>query len=83
MDHIFQAKTRRTVDKRYAELIVQRDELVRAEPRLAPILDSLTRHYPNLTNAYDHPLIPLTNYATERLTRSGPLRSALPKLCRL
>jgi transposase-like protein len=69
IDHLFQAKTRRTVDKRYAELIAQRDELVRAEPRLAPIVDSLVRHYPNLVNAYDQPLIPLTNNATERLIR--------------
>jgi transposase-like protein len=69
MDQVFQAKTRRTVDKRYAELIARRDELVRAEPRLTPILDSLVRHYPRLVNAYDHPLIPLTNNATERLIR--------------
>jgi len=69
MDHIFQAQTRRTVDKRYAALMARRDELVRTEPSLEPILDSLARHYPNLVNAYDHPLIPLTNNATERLIR--------------
>jgi transposase-like protein len=69
MDHIFQAKTRRTVEKRYAELIGQRAKLVQAEPRLQPVFDSLARHYPNLVNAYDHPLIPLTNNATERLIR--------------
>jgi transposase-like protein len=69
MDHIFQAKTRRTVDKRYAELMAQREELLQTEPGLDPILDSLVRHYPNLVNAYDHPLIPLTNNTTERLIR--------------
>ena len=69
LDHIFQAKTRRTVDKRYAELIAQRAERIRAEPRLEPILDSLMRHYPFLVNAYAHPLIPLTNNAAERLIR--------------
>ena len=69
LDHIFQAKTRRTVDKRYAELMAHREELIRTEPRLEPIFDSLTRHYPTLVNAYDHPLIPLTNNATERLIR--------------
>ena len=73
MDHVFQAKTRRTVDKRYAELMAQREELLRTEPGLEPIFDSLAHHYPTLVNAYDHPLIPLTNNATERLTRSGPL----------
>jgi transposase-like protein len=69
IDHIFQAKTRRTVEKRYAELISQREKLVQAAPRLQPVFDSLARHYPNLVNAYDHPLIPLTNNATERLIR--------------
>jgi transposase-like protein len=69
MDHIFQAKTRRTVEKRYAELISQREKLVQADPRVQPVFDSLARHYPNLVNAYDHPLIPLTNNATERLIR--------------
>jgi transposase-like protein len=69
MDHIFQAKTRRTVEKRYAELISQREQLVQAEPRLQLVFDSLARHYPNLVNAYDHPLIPLTNNTTERLIR--------------
>ena len=69
LDGIFQAKTRRTVEKRYAALIGQREKLVQAEPRLQPVFDSLTRHYPNLVNAYDHPLIPLTNNATERLIR--------------
>ena len=65
----FKPKTRRTVEKRYAELMAQRDQLVQAEPRLEPIFDSLARHYPTLVNAYDHPLIPLTNNATERLIR--------------
>jgi transposase-like protein len=69
MDRIFQAKTRRTVEKRYTELMTHRDKLVQAEPRLESILDSLARHYPLLVNAYDHPLIPLTNNATERLIR--------------
>jgi transposase-like protein len=69
IDHVFQAKTRRTVDKRYAELMTQRDQLVRMQPGLEPVFDSLVRHYPQLVNAYDHPLIPLTNNATERLIR--------------
>jgi len=69
VDRVFQPKTRRTVEKRYAELMAQRDPLVQAEPRLEPIFDSLARHYPTLVNAYDHPLIPLTNNTTERLIR--------------
>jgi hypothetical protein len=69
IDRIFQAKTRRTVEKRYAALMAQREELLRAEPRLAPILESVVRHYPLLVNAYDTAHIPLTNNATERLIR--------------
>jgi transposase-like protein len=69
VDRVFQAKTRRTVEKRYAELMAQRDQRVQAEPRLEPIFDSLARHYPTLVNAYDHSLIPLTNNTTERLIR--------------
>jgi transposase-like protein len=69
VDRIFQPRTRRTVEKRYAELMAQRAQLLQVEPRLEPILDSLTRHYPTLANAYDHPFIPLTNNATERLIR--------------
>jgi transposase-like protein len=69
IDRIFQAKTRRTVKKRYAQLMTQREQLLQSEPRLQPILDSLERHYPYLLNAYDNPLIPFTNNATERLIR--------------
>ena len=69
IDRIFQAKSRRTVNKRFTYLIAQRDQLLHSEPRLQPILDSLERHYPYLLNAFDNPLIPLTNNATERLIR--------------
>jgi hypothetical protein len=63
IDHIFHAKTR------YAKQMARRDQLVQAEPEVASIFDSLARHYPNLVNAYDSVLIPLTNNATERLIR--------------
>ena len=69
IDGVFQPKTRRTVEKRYAELLAHRAQLVQAEPRLEPIFDSVARHYPTLVNAYDNALIPLTNNTTERLIR--------------
>ena len=69
LDRVFQARTRRTVEKRYAELQAQWAEAVPAEPRLGPIFESVERHYPLLVNAYDHPRIPLTNNTTERLIR--------------
>lgn len=67
IDHIFQATTRRTVQHRYERLMARRAQLIEAEPLLAPILTSLEHHFPLLLNAYDHPLIPLTNNAAERL----------------
>ena len=69
IDHIFRAKTRRTVETRYAKLMARRDQLVQTEPQVESIFNSLARHYPNLVNAYDSLLIPLTNNATERLIR--------------
>ena len=69
VDRVFQPKSRRTVEHRYAELLVQRAQLVQAEPRLEAIFASVARHYPTLVNAYDNALIPLTNNATERLIR--------------
>lgn len=69
LDHVFQARTRRTVEKRYTALQAQWADAVQAEPRLGPIFESVVRHYPLLVNAYDHPQIPLTNNATERLIR--------------
>jgi transposase-like protein len=69
LDQVFQAKTRRTVEKRYAAWREGRAAWVSAEPWLAPIFDSVERHYPLLVNAYGQPHIPLTNNATERLIR--------------
>lgn len=69
LDRIFDARTRRTVEKRYAQWLAQCQPWLEAQPRLQPIVDSVARHYPLLVNAYDRPLIPLTNNATERLIR--------------
>ncbi len=69
LDDLFDAKTRRTVDKRYAQWLAQCEPWLKVDPRLQPIVDSVIRHYPLLVNAYDRPLIPLTNNATERLIR--------------
>jgi hypothetical protein len=69
LDKVFDARTRRTVQKRYAQWLEQCTPWREVEPRLQPIVDSVARHYPLLVNAYDQPLIPLTNNATERLIR--------------
>ncbi|MGC9347901.1 MAG: IS66 family transposase [Anaerolineae bacterium] len=69
LDAVFAVKTRRTVAKRYAQWLAQCQPWLEKDPRLQPIVDSVARHYPRLVNAYDRPLIPLTNNATERLIR--------------
>ena len=69
LDAVFAVKTRRTVAKRYARWLAQVKPWLKEDPRLQPIVDSVTRHYPRLVNAYDRPSIPLTNNATERLIR--------------
>lgn len=69
LDAVFAVKTRRTVAKRYTQWLEACHPWLKADPRLQPIMDSVTRHYPRLVNAYDRPLIPLTNNATERLIR--------------
>ena len=81
MDHIFQAKTRRTVEKRYAELMAQRDQLVQTEPRLRTHF----RQPGSPLSQLGQRLRPPAHPADQQRHRAidPPLRSALPKLCRL
>jgi transposase-like protein len=67
LDHVFDAQTRRTVEKRYTQWQHDCAPWLAADPRLQPLVDSVARHFPLLVNAYERPLIPLTNNATERL----------------
>jgi len=69
MDHIFQAKTRRTVEKRYAELIGQREQLVQTELLCSPC-STAWRPLPQLGQRLRPPAHPLTNNATERIDPS-------------
>lgn len=69
LDDVFDAQTRRTVEKRYAQWQADCQPWLKADPRLQPLVDSVARHFPLLLNAYERPLIPLTNNATERLIR--------------
>jgi len=65
----FKAKTKRTVRKRYREVMALKDEYVAATPEAARIFDFLDGHYPKLVNAVQNPLIPLTNNAVELVIR--------------
>jgi transposase-like protein len=68
---VFRAGCRRTLIRRYGKLVSQKDSLLDRRPDLAPVFDSLARHFEKLANAYtDRRLsIPLTNNATELVFR--------------
>jgi hypothetical protein len=66
---IFQAKTKRTAQKRYDQVLAQREQFVRAKPEAAAIFDFLARHWPRLVNAIESDLIPKTNNAVEMVIR--------------
>lgn len=66
---IFQAKSRKTVHKRYQAVMAQKALFVAHHPQAQRLFDFLERHYPTLTNAVEDPLTPLTNNAVELVIR--------------
>ena len=66
---LFHAKTKKTVRKRFRELIALRKPYVAQTPDIACLFDSLEHHFPKLLNAIEHPLIPRTNNAAELVIR--------------
>jgi transposase-like protein len=66
---IFQAKSRKTVNKRYQAVMAQKDPYVAQHPEAQRLFDFLARHYPKLKNAVEDPLTPLTNNAVELVIR--------------
>jgi transposase-like protein len=67
--HIFKAKSRKTVNKRYRQVMALKEEYVAQMPEARRIFDFLERHYPKLVNAVENPLVPLTNNTVELVTR--------------
>ena len=65
IQHIFQAKTKRTAQKRYEQVVAWRAHYVQQTPDAAVIFDSLDRHWPKLVNSIESRIIPSTNNATE------------------
>lgn len=65
IQHIFQAKTKRTAQKRYEQVIALRADYLRQTPAAAAIFDSLQRHWPTLSNSIESTIIPSTNNAAE------------------
>jgi len=66
---IFQAKTKRTAQKRYEQVLALRAQFVRDKPEAGVIFDFLERHWPQLVNALESRLIPKTNNAVELVIR--------------
>jgi hypothetical protein len=69
IDALFQVKTRRTAEKRYAQVIALRDKYVAQTPEVDSIFDSLERHWPKLVNGIESTIIPRTNNVTELVIR--------------
>jgi transposase-like protein len=66
---VFQAKSRKTVKKRYRKVMDLEDAYVAQEPEAQAIFEFLEHHYPKLVNAVENPLIPLTNNTVELVNR--------------
>jgi transposase-like protein len=66
---IFQARTKRTAQKRYQALLRQQKTYVQHEPDLQWVFDFLEQHWPSLLNSVQSNLIPATNNATEMVIR--------------
>ena len=66
---IFKAKSRKTVTKRYREVMALQEEYVAQMPEAQRIFDFLERHFPKLVNAVENPLTPLTNNTVELVIR--------------
>jgi hypothetical protein len=69
IDAIFQARTRRTAEKRYRKAMALRERYVAFTPAVGSLFDSLERHWPTLVNGIESTLIPRTNNATELVIR--------------
>jgi hypothetical protein len=69
LDAIFQAKTKRTAQKRYDALWAQRRDYLALEPQLESLFDRLQRHWPKLLNGIESTAIPRTNNAVELVIR--------------
>jgi transposase-like protein len=67
--HIFDARTRRTAQKRYQALMDRRDDYTAHSQPLTVVFLFLEHHWPKLVNAIGSKTIPTTNNATELVIR--------------
>jgi transposase-like protein len=66
---VFKAKTKKTVNKRFREVMALQEQYVAQTPEAQRLFDFLERHYAKLVNAVENPLIPLTNNTVELVNR--------------
>jgi hypothetical protein len=66
---IFKARSKKTVNKRYREVMSLKEKYVAQMPGAQRIFDFLEHHYPKLVNAVENPLVPLTNNTVELVIR--------------
>jgi hypothetical protein len=69
INHIFQAKTKRTAQKRYQAILSLQDQYVQQQPEAGAIFAFLERHWPKLINAIESDIIPRTNNTVELVIR--------------
>jgi transposase-like protein len=66
---VFKAKTKKTVNKRFLEVMALKEQYVAQTPETQRLFVFLERHYNKLVNAVENPLIPLTNNTVELVNR--------------
>jgi len=66
---IFDAKSKKTVDKRYREVMALQEKYTAQMSDSQRIFDFLESHYPRLVNAVENSLTPLTNNTVELVNR--------------
>jgi len=69
INHIFDARTKRTAQRRYEKVLAQRERFVAETPKADATFAFLERHWPYLVNAIESRHIPRTNNATEEVIR--------------
>jgi hypothetical protein len=67
---IFDASTKRTAQRRYAQVLAQRELFQAENPAAAAIFDFLERHWDHLVNAIESRIVPTTNNAAEEVIRT-------------
>ncbi|MBM4461689.1 MAG: transposase, partial [Chloroflexi bacterium] len=69
IQQIFEARTKRTAQRRYDQVLAQRSQFVAHNPQADAAFAFLERHWPRLVNAIESQHIPTTNNATEEVIR--------------